>query len=159
MVSSISPAILNSTKRKVGADEMSYVHTTKQYLAVWLMIANLMVLTALVTSFSTVTALSHEDDIHQHLVATTSTTLIDDHLMLDLNLANFSGKTIDVQTLSINGVALRSIDQSLADQASMEVSGKRAIQIPQEYRSSMFLAIELDLGRDGTMTIPVVVSN
>lgn len=138
---------------------MSYVHTTKQYLAVWLIIANLMVLTALVTSFSTVTALSHEDDIHQHLVATTSATLIDDHLMLDLNLANFSGKTIDVQTLSINGVALRSIDQSLADQASMEVSGARAIQLPLEFKGSNFLALELDLGQDGTMTIPVVVSN
>lgn len=138
---------------------MSYVHTTKQYLAVWLIIANLMVLTALVTSFSTVTALSHEDDIHQHLVATTSTTLIDDHLMLDLNLANFSGKTIDVQTLSINGVALRSIDQSLADQASMDVSGARAIQLPLEFKGSNFLALELDLGQDGTMTIPVVVSN
>ena len=138
---------------------MSYVHTTKQYLAIWLIVANLMVLTALVTSLSTVKALSHEDDVHQHLVATTSTNLVDDHLMLDLNLANFSGKTIDVQSLSINGVALRSIDQSLADQASLEVSGTRAIQIPPEYRRSMFLAIELDLGRDGTMTIPVVVSN
>ncbi|MBO6918932.1 MAG: hypothetical protein JJ858_10920 [Rhizobiaceae bacterium] len=138
---------------------MSYIHTTKQYLAVWLIVANLMVFTAMVTSLSTVRALSHEDDVQQHLVATTSTKLVDDHLMLDLNLANFSGKTIDVQSLSINGVALRSIDQSLADQASLEVSGTRAIQIPTEYRRSMFLAFELDLGRDGIMTIPVVISN
>lgn len=142
---------------------MSYVETKRQYLAIWLIVANLVVMTAAITTvlttFSTFNAHAHEDDIQQHLVATTSTTLVDDRLILDLNLANFSGKTIDVQTLSINGVALRSIDQSLADQASLEVSGKRAIQLPLEYNGSMFLALELDLGRDGTMTIPVVVSN
>lgn len=152
-------------KRSIGAAEMSYIQknksyaATKQYLAVWLILANLAVLTALLTSFSTINAFGHEDDVHQHLVAKANTQMVDDHLMLDLSLMNFSGKSIEVQSLSINGVALRSIDESLADRASLEVSGARAIRLPQQYNGSMFLALELDLGRDGTMTIPVVVSN
>ncbi|MEP2978943.1 MAG: hypothetical protein ABJO86_05630 [Lentilitoribacter sp.] len=138
---------------------MGYTDKTKQHLAAWIVTANLIAITAVLTTFSTHFASAHEDDVRQHVLASTTTKMVGDHLMLDLNLANFSGKTISVQSLSINGVALRSIDQSLSDQASMEVSGSRAIQLPLEYSSSMFLALELDLGRDGTMTIPVVVSN
>lgn len=143
---------------------MGYTDKTRQYFAAWIVVVNLVAFSAVLISLSTLTAVAHEDDVHddnviEHVVASTTTKRVDDNLMLDLNLANFSGKTINVQSLSINGVALRSIDQSLSDQASMEVSGSRAIQLPLEYSSSMFLALELDLGRDGTMTIPVVVSN
>lgn len=138
---------------------MSYVNTIKRNLTVWIFVANLMALSALTMSLWVGQVFAHEDQIHHHVTAQTATHIVDGHIMLDLSLTNNSGQTIDVESVGIDGVALRSIDQSLADQASMEVSGKRAIQIPQEYRSSMFLAIELDLGRDGTMTIPVVVSN
>jgi hypothetical protein len=144
---------------KLWANTMGYKDKTRQYFAAWIVVVNLVAFSVVLISLSTLVAAAHEDDVIQHMVASTTTKRVDDNLMLDLNLANFSGRTINVQSLSINGVALRSIDQSLADQASMEVSGSRAIQLPPEYSGSMFLALELDLGRDGTMTIPVVVSN
>lgn len=79
--------------------------------------------------------------------------------MVDLSLTNYSGKEINIKSLSIDGVELSSISQTLSDSANLQFTGNQSVEIPQQYLGSMFLALELDLGRDGTMTIPVVVSN
>ena len=142
---------------------MSYVETKRQYLAIWLIIANLVVMTAAIaavlTTFSTFKAHAHEDEIHQQVVTNTVAKMDDGQMMLDLNLSNYSGREIDVQMLSIDGIALSAIDQRLPDSKSLELAGEQSIEIPKQYLGSMFLSLELDLGRDGTMTIPVIVSN
>ncbi len=142
---------------------MSYVETKRQYLAIWLIIANLVVMTAAITAvlttFSTLKAHAHEDEIHQQVVTNTVAKMVDGQMMLDLNLSNYSGREIDVQMLSIDGIALSAIDQRLPDSKSLELAGEQSIEIPKQYLGSMFLSLELDLGRDGTMTIPVIVSN
>lgn len=79
--------------------------------------------------------------------------------MVDLSLTNYSGKEINIKSLSIDGVELSSISQTLSDSANLQFTGNQSVEIPQQYLGSRFLALELDLGRDGTMTIPVVVSN
>lgn len=142
---------------------MSYVETKRQYLAIWLIIANLVVMTAAITAvlttISTFKAHAHEDEIHQQVVTNTVAKMVDGQMMLDLNLSNYSGREIDVQMLSIDGIALSAIDQRLPDSKSLELAGEQSIEIPKQYLGSMFLSLELDLGRDGTMTIPVIVSN
>lgn len=85
--------------------------------------------------------------------------MVDGRMMVDLSLTNYSGKEINIQALSIDGVKLSSIGQTLADSANLQFTGSQSVEIPQRYLGSMFLALELDLGRDGTMTIPVIVSN
>lgn len=104
-------------------------------------------------------ASAHEDEIHQHIITNSVAKMVDGHMVLDLNLTNFSGKEINVQSLSIDGIELSSIDQTLADRAKLEINGQQSIRIPHQYLGSMFLSLDLDLGQDGMMTIPIIVSN
>ena len=150
---------MHVTKKCYGVITMSDINRTRQIIAGWVIVANLIAFTAVMTSLCINSASAHDDELHQHIITKSDVTMVDGRMMVDLSLTNYSGKEINIQALSIDGVKLSSIGQTLADSANLQFTGSQSVEIPQRYLGSMFLALELDLGRDGTMTIPVIVSN
>lgn len=158
-MSSISYTIVHPTKKRCGAIQMSDINRTRQFFTAWVIVLNLVAIAAVITSLSINFASAHEDQLHQHIITKSDVTMVEGRMMVDLSLTNYSGKEINIKSLSIDGVELSSISQTLSDSANLQFTGNQSVEIPQQYLGSRFLALELDLGRDGTMTIPVVVSN
>lgn len=138
---------------------MKFGQKKARYLAIWLIAVNMIALSAMLSAFSITPTYAHEDAIHQQIATQTKTKMVDGKLMLELSLNNFSGKTLNIQSLNINGSQIDAINQTLSDDGLLELKQASAIQIPNQYLGSMFLSLELDMGQDGVMMIPIVVAN
>lgn len=131
----------------------------KQYLAIGLMVTNLIAASTLYSAANLTPAFAHEDAIHQQILADVTSKNKDGHTWLEMTIGNYSESAISFGSLKIDDEELAMINTILQAGESLTLKGEAAIMVPDIYMSSMFLSLKLDTGTEDPMMIPVVVTN